>query len=130
MAGFSQSMLEHVLFRFPSELSEGERHRVALAQVLIREPRLVILDEPTGTIDPITKVDVKQSVLHARHEMEETFIIVSHDIDFVRDICDRVALMRGGKIVHVGPTMEVLDILTREEREIMGDTCHALNSPD
>ncbi len=121
MAGFPDLFLDGILQRFPSELSEGERHRVALAQVLIREPRLVILDEPTGTMDPITKVDVKQSILHARHEMEETFIVVSHDIDFVRDICDRVALMRGGKIIHIGPTMEVLDILTREEREMMAE---------
>ena len=75
---------------------------MALAQVLIREPRLVILDEPTGTMDPITKIDVKHSILHAREEMEETFIVVSHDMDFVRDICDRLALMRGGKIVQIG----------------------------
>jgi energy-coupling factor transporter ATP-binding protein EcfA2 len=92
-----------VLDRLPGQLSEGEKHRVALAQVLIREPMLVILDEPTGTMDPITKIDVKHSILHAREEMEETFIVVSHDMDFVRDICDRLALMRGGKIIKIGP---------------------------
>jgi len=119
MAGFAEEKAKEILNRFPGELSEGERHRVALAQVLIREPRLVILDEPTGTMDPITKVDVKHSIMHAREEMDETFIVVSHDMDFVRDICDRLALMRGGRIVESGKTAEVLAHLTAEERKVM-----------
>jgi len=116
MAGFTEEKSREILNRFPGELSDGERHRVALAQVLIREPRLVILDEPTGTMDPITKQDVKHSILHARDEMDETFIVVSHDMDFVRDICDRLALMRGGKIVDIGPTAQVLAQVTEEEK--------------
>ena len=119
MAGFTDEKSKEILDRMPAQLSEGERHRVALAQVLIREPRIVILDEPTGTMDPITKIDVKHSIMHAREEMEETFIVVSHDMDFVRDICDRIALMRGGKIVQIGKTAEVLAILTEEERKLM-----------
>jgi methyl coenzyme M reductase system subunit A2 len=119
MAGFTEEKSTEILNRMPAQLSEGERHRVALAQVLIHEPRLVILDEPTGTMDPITKIDVKHSIMHAREEMDETFIVVSHDMDFVRDICDRIALMRGGKIVLIGKTAEVLASLTEEERQVM-----------
>ena len=100
MSGFSEEKSREILDRYPSQLSEGERHRVALAQVLIREPRLVVLDEPTGTMDPITKLDVKHSILHSRDEMEETFIVVSHDMEFVREVCDRLALMRGGKLLQ------------------------------
>jgi methyl coenzyme M reductase system subunit A2 len=120
MAGFTEEKSREILGRYPGQLSEGERHRVALAQVLIREPRLVILDEPTGTMDPLTKIDVKHSILNARDEMDETFIVVSHDMDFVKDICDRLALMRGGKIIMIGKTDEVLASLTDDEREIMG----------
>ncbi len=120
MAGFTESKSKEILDRYPGQLSEGERHRVALAQVLIREPRLIILDEPTGTMDPLTKIDVKHSILHARGEMDETFIVVSHDMDFVKDICDRLALMRGGRIIQIGETSEVLASLTEDEREIMG----------
>jgi len=116
MAGFTEEKARQILNRFPGELSDGERHRVALAQVLIREPRLVILDEPTGTMDPITKQDVKHSILHARDEMDETFIVVSHDMDFVQDICDRLALMRGGKIIQIGTTDEILSQVTDEEK--------------
>ncbi|MDD1667084.1 MAG: methyl coenzyme M reductase system, component A2, partial [Methanomicrobiales archaeon] len=119
MAGFTEDKARDILERFPAQLSEGERHRVALAQVLIREPRIVILDEPTGTMDPITKVDVKHSIMHSRDEMDMTFIVVSHDMDFVKDICGRLALMRGGRIVQMGSTPEVLASLTEEERAIM-----------
>ena len=115
-AGFSEGKSKEILHRFPGELSDGERHRVALAQVLIREPRIVILDEPTGTMDPITKQDVKHSILNARDEMDETFIVVSHDMGFVRDICDRLAFMRGGKIIQIGPTAEVLRQVTEDEK--------------
>jgi methyl coenzyme M reductase system subunit A2 len=120
MAGFQEEKSREILDRHPGQLSEGERHRVALAQVLIREPRLIILDEPTGTMDPLTKVDVKHSILHARDEMDETFIVVSHDMEFVKDICDRLALMRGGKIIQIGSTEDVLASLTDDERQIMG----------
>jgi methyl coenzyme M reductase system subunit A2 len=119
MAGFTEDKCKEILERMPAQLSEGERHRVALAQVLIREPRIVILDEPTGTMDPITKIDVKHSIMHAREEMDETFIVVSHDMEFVSDICDRLALMRGGKIIQIGKTAEVLASLTEEERQVM-----------
>jgi methyl coenzyme M reductase system subunit A2 len=67
-------------------------------------------------MDPITKQDVKHSILHARDEMDETFIVVSHDMDFVRDICDRLALMRGGKIIQIGTTSEILSQVTEEEK--------------
>jgi methyl coenzyme M reductase system subunit A2 len=115
MAGFSEERSKEILNRFPGELSDGERHRVALAQVLIREPRLVILDEPTGTMDPITRQDVKHSILNARDEMDETFIVVSHDMDFVRDVCDRVALMRGGRIIEMGRTADVLSHMSKTD---------------
>lgn len=119
MAGFTEEKSKEILDRMPSHLSEGERHRVALAQVLIREPKIVILDEPTGTMDPITKIDVKHSIMHSRDDIDETFIVVSHDMEFVHDICDRIALMRGGKIVEIGKTAEVLAHLTEEERKVM-----------
>ncbi len=115
-AGFEENKAKAVLPKMTNEMSEGERHRIALAQVLIKEPRIVIMDEPTGTMDPITKVSVTNSILKAREEIGETFVVVSHDMDFVNEICDRVALMRNGKIVALGDPEEVLSHLTDEER--------------
>jgi len=119
IAGFTEETASEVLAKYPHELSEGERHRVALAQVLIREPRIVVLDEPTGTMDPFTKRDVASSIISSRDEIGETFVIVSHDMEFVRMVCDRVMLMRGGKIVDIGDVETVLAKVTEQERQIM-----------
>ncbi|MHC1570336.1 MAG: methyl coenzyme M reductase system, component A2 [Methermicoccaceae archaeon] len=113
--GFSNERAEEVLTCMPDELSEGEHHRIALAQVLIKEPRIVILDEPTGTMDPITKVEVSNSILAARKSLEQTFVIVSHDTDFVRSVCDRGILMFRGKIVARGTPDELVAAQMRLE---------------
>jgi len=119
--GFSEEQAEAVLEKMPHELSEGERHRVAMAQVLIKEPRIVVLDEPTGTMDAITKIEVTNSILNAREELGETFIIVSHDMDFVKNVCDRAMLMRNGRAIFTGLPDEVLSRITEEEeKEMLG----------
>jgi len=113
--GFTRQEVERILYAYPDTLSVGEKQRVALAQVLIREPRFVILDEPTGTMDPITKLAVARSVLNARKELGETFLIVSHDMDFVMNCCDRAVLMKDGKIVVAGEPKKIIDHLTESE---------------
>ncbi len=119
--GFTDEQAEAVLDKMPDELSEGERHRIAMAQVLIKEPSIVILDEPTGTMDAITKIEVTKSILNAREELGETFVIVSHDMDFVKNVCDRAMLMRNGKAVFTGEPEAVLAKITEEEeKEMLG----------
>jgi methyl coenzyme M reductase system subunit A2 len=88
---------------------------VALAQILMKEPNIIVMDEPTGTMDPITRIEVTKSILKARDEMGDTFVIVSHDMDFLKDICDRVALMRQSRIVDIGDPDNVLSQLTEKE---------------
>ena len=117
--GFSDATAAAILDKYPDQLSVGEKHRVALAQVLIKEPNLIVLDEPTGTMDPVTRVVVTDSILKARTELEQTFIIISHDMDFVLDVCDRAALMRGGKILDIGTPEEIVQQLTPDEKEDM-----------
>ena len=114
--GFDEEYAENILGKYPDELSGGERHRVALAQVLIKEPRIIILDEPTGTMDPITRVQVTDSILRAREELNQTFLIISHDMDFVLDVCDRASLMRGGRILKTGDPEEIVGELTPDEK--------------
>ncbi len=117
--GFEKKDIEKLLYAYPDTLSVGEKQRVAMATVLIREPRIVILDEPTGTMDPITKISVATSILTARKELGETFIIVSHDMDFVVNCCDRAAIMKGGKVVAEGDPKGIVAHMTAEEREEM-----------
>ncbi len=94
--------LEELLGKMPEALSVGEKHRIALAQVLIKEPRIVILDEPTGTMDPFTRKIVAKSIRKARETLGETFLIVTHDSDFIVDGCDRACFMEDGKVVFIG----------------------------
>ncbi len=117
--GFTEDQAASFLSKMPDELSEGERHRVAMAQVLIKEPSIVILDEPTGTMDTITKIEVTRSILNVRKELGETFIIVSHDMDFVKNVCDSTMLMRNGKLVLAGRPDVVLAKVDEEEQEML-----------
>jgi methyl coenzyme M reductase system subunit A2 len=117
--GFEEGEMEKIMKSYPDELSEGERHRAALAQVLIKEPHLIILDEPSGTMDPITKADVARSIKNARNELGQTFIIVSHDLEFVLSTCEDVILMRDGRIVAQGKPSDVLKTFTTEEEKEM-----------
>ncbi|MCK9150377.1 methyl coenzyme M reductase system, component A2 [Methanobacterium alcaliphilum] len=117
--GFDEDYAMNILTKSPDELSGGERHRVALAQVLIKEPNIIILDEPTGTMDPITRVQVTDSIINAREELNQTFLIISHDMDFVLDVCDKAALMRGGKILKIGDPKAIVEELTPHEKEKM-----------
>ena len=78
--GFEKKEVNRILDSYPDSLSVGECQRIAFAQALIKEPRIVVLDEPTGTMDPITKVIVAKSVVRAREQLGETFIVVSHDM--------------------------------------------------
>jgi len=105
--GFTEEKSKLILEKYPSELSVGERHRIALSQVLIREPSLVILDEPSGTMDPITRSKVALAIKEARRNLDETFIIVTHNMDFACEVCDRVSLMENGKIVCTGTAREI-----------------------
>ena len=63
-------------------------------------------------MDPITRVQVTDSIHGARDELNQTFLIISHDMDFVLDVCDRAALMRGGKILKIGLPADIVEDLT------------------
>ncbi|MDD5615715.1 MAG: methyl coenzyme M reductase system, component A2 [Candidatus Methanoperedens sp.] len=114
--GFDENTAREILEKTQYELSVGERQRVTMAQVLIREPGIIIFDEPTGTMDQITKNEVANSILTARKETGTTFVIVSHDMEFVRNVCDRTAHMKLGKITAMGDAGSVLEEIKIEEK--------------
>ncbi|MEG9195354.1 MAG: methyl coenzyme M reductase system, component A2 [Candidatus Methanoglobus sp.] len=116
--GFSEAEAEAILMKYPDELSEGQRHRVALAQVMIREPRILILDEPSGTMDPVTKVEVARTLKKIREEFKTTIMIISHDMQFTKLTCDRVALMLQGKLEGIGTPEEIIGRLKELELKI------------
>jgi energy-coupling factor transport system ATP-binding protein len=94
--------------RAPHELSDGQKQRVALAGVLAMRPKLVILDEPTSLLDPMTASELVASVDRIRRETSATFLVVEHRLDLLVRIADRLVVMNDGKKVMDGTPQEVL----------------------
>jgi phospholipid/cholesterol/gamma-HCH transport system ATP-binding protein len=88
--------------RYPSELSGGMKKRVAIARALVIEPQLILYDEPTSELDPLSAVTVAQEILKLKQRMHVTSIVVTHDRDLAFGIADRVAIINAGRILAVG----------------------------
>jgi phospholipid/cholesterol/gamma-HCH transport system ATP-binding protein len=93
--------------KFPSELSGGMTKRVALARALALDPELVFLDEPTSGLDPIAAGDFDELIKTLQQTLELTVFMVTHDLESLSTVCDRVAALADGKVVAVGPVSEL-----------------------
>jgi len=90
-----------------AELSGGMKKRVAIARSLAMEPELVLYDEPTAELDPVTTDELAETILSLRGRTGNTTIIVTHDLNFALYLSDRIAMMNGGRIVEVGTPSEI-----------------------
>ena len=96
--------------KFPAELSGGMVKRVALARALALDPDVLLLDEPTSGLDPIAAGDFDQLIRTLRQTLGLTVFLVTHDLDTLNSVCDRVAALYDGKILAVGPLAQVRDV--------------------
>ena len=92
--------------RFPSQLSGGERQRVGLARALAANPPVMLMDEPFGAVDPITRARLQHELLRIQSELRKTIIFVTHDIDEAIMLGDRIAILREGGVLAQYDTPE------------------------
>lgn len=93
--------------RYPSDLSGGQQQRVAIARALITHPKLLICDEPVSMLDASVQSQVLDLMLQLKEEFELTYLFITHDLWLARFLCDRIAVMNGGKIVELGLTKTI-----------------------
>jgi phospholipid/cholesterol/gamma-HCH transport system ATP-binding protein len=98
---------EEVLNRWPAELSGGMRKRVALARALVSDPQVVLYDEPTTGLDPITTDYVDGMILNAKERLGITSMVISHDIASAFKVADRLAVLYDGHLAAEGTPEEV-----------------------
>lgn len=99
-------MNESYLSRYPRELSGGQAQRVGFARALAGNPKIILMDEPFGALDQVTRLQLQDELLELQRTLGKTIVFVTHDIQEAMKVGDRVALMRGGKLIQVGTPLE------------------------
>lgn len=99
---------EHVN-RYPYQLSGGQNQRVVLARILAMNPDLIIADEPTSSLDVSVQAQILNLMKDLQKEFDHTYLFISHDLDVVRIMADRIAVMYLGQLVEIGETRDIYD---------------------
>jgi osmoprotectant transport system ATP-binding protein len=95
--------------RYPAELSGGQRQRVAFARALAADPPLILLDEPFGALDALTRLELHRQFLELKAHLGKTTLLVTHDLNEAFRLADRIGVMRGGRLLQLGTAAELAD---------------------
>jgi phospholipid/cholesterol/gamma-HCH transport system ATP-binding protein len=92
---------------YPSDLSTGYRRAVAISRALAAQPECILYDEPTTMVDPIMSDHLADLMLRLKHQLQLTSVVVTHDLDLMRKVADRVVILHEGRVIFFGPVGEV-----------------------
>ena len=109
--------------RYPNQLSGGQRQRVGVARALAADPPILLMDEPFGALDPLTRADLQREFLSLQQKLRKTVLFVTHDLHEALRLGSRIALLEAGKLVSIGSPEEFLsssDPLVRKYVEAFG----------
>ncbi|UCC74441.1 MAG: ATP-binding cassette domain-containing protein [Gemmatimonadota bacterium] len=101
--------LEEFADRLPAELSGGQKKRVGIARAIIHEPKILLYDEPTTGLDPLTARTIVQLIKRLQAELEVTGVVVSHDVRAVLEVSTHIAMLRDCRIIFYGPPEEFVE---------------------
>lgn len=104
----------------PAELSGGQKQRVAIARALSMDPKVLLSDEATSALDPITTASILDLLKDVQHRLGITIIVVTHEVDVIRKLCNRVSLLESGEIVASGPVEAIFAEQPEELRRFLG----------
>ncbi len=93
---------------YPAQLSGGQKQRVAIARALVMDPKVLIFDEPTSALDPELVGEVLDVIKDIADQGDTSMLLITHEMDFAKEVADRIAFFDGGKIIEDGPPSEIL----------------------
>lgn len=96
------------LERYPHELSGGQQQRIGVLRALAAEPPLILMDEPFGALDPITRDTLQEEFKKLQKTLNKTIVFVTHDMDEAIKLADRIVILKDGEIVQVGTPEDIL----------------------
>jgi len=116
--------LEHSLEKYPSELSQGMRQRVGLARAFALHPKILLLDEPFGMLDSLTRFELQDVLVELLAQDQRTAVMVTHDVDEALYLSDRVVMMTNGPHARVGEILEVPFARPRMRQAVLDDPAY------
>jgi nitrate/nitrite transport system ATP-binding protein len=116
--------MTHALHRLPSEISGGMKQRVGIARALAMEPKVLLLDEPFGALDALTRAHLQDEVIRIQGELGNTVLMITHDVDEAVLLSDRVVMMTNGPAATIGQILDVPLPRPRNRIALAGDTSY------
>jgi nitrate/nitrite transport system ATP-binding protein len=116
--------MTHAIDKRPGEISGGMKQRVGIARALAMEPKVLLMDEPFGALDALTRAHLQDSIMAIHGQLKNTVIMITHDVDEAVLLSDRIVMMTNGPAAHIGEILEVPLARPRKRLELVTDATY------